>query len=61
MKEGIIVQVAMADAELQIRDRLDDDARVHLGESLVEGRDLRVNHQRTQGRGVKRSLLKRFE
>ena len=46
-EERIVVQVTMPDAELQIRDRLNDHVRVHFGEALVERRDLRIDHERS--------------
>src|SRR5205085_3005228 len=46
VEKRIPVEVAVSGAQLQVRDRLNGNIRVHFGESFVECRNLRVDRER---------------
>ena len=46
VEEGIAIQIAMPNAQLQIGDWLDNQGRIHFRKTLVESRYLGVNAER---------------
>src|SRR5438270_1472249 len=46
VEKRIPVEVAVSGAQLQVRDRLNGNIRVHFGESFVECRNLRIDGER---------------